>query len=183
MMNTELRSFRTRIRPTAEEAPPMTRMIATLAAAVFLSLVASATLAKDDRDLKAAAESYVRHPVTQRVMDSLLSMDTMRTGLVAQLQARGTELTNDQIEALSRILMEEMDRLRPQLETLMMNAAIETYTLEEIQAFIEFYGSEFGASAMMKAGKMMRSFNAGAAPLFQQLFERLGARIDAEFSK
>ena len=65
----------------------------------------------------------------------------------------------------------------------MVKATIETYSLEEVHAFIEFYNSEIGASAMMKVGKMMMSFNQNAVPLFRQLFERLEARIGEELSK
>ena len=159
----------------------MTRKFVALAAAALLSVVASSTLAGDDDPaLKAAAESYIQHPVTQQTIDSLWSIDTVRSALVAQSRAQGTELRSDQVEALTRILKEELDRLRPQFETLMTNAVIETYSLEEIQALNEFLDTNVGASAMMKSGTMMRTFNAGAAPLFQQFFERLGARIKAE---
>ena len=161
----------------------MTRIISVLVATTFLAVVASSALAKDDLALRAAAESYVRHPVTQSTLDSMISMDTLRSGVVAQLQARNVELTSDQVERVSRILLEELDRLRPQLETLMIEATIETYSLEEVHAIIEFYSSEVGASAMMKIGKMMASFNQGAVPLFRQLFERLGARIGEELSE
>lgn len=154
--------------------------IAALAAAAFLTIVASPALAEDDQMLRAAAESYVRHPVTQHAMDSVMSMDTLRPGVVTQLQARGAELSSDQVEVVSQILLEELNRLRPQLETLMIEITIKIYTLEEIQALIEFNGSEYGASTMMKIGEMMRSFTVEATPLFQQLLERLGDRIEAE---
>ena len=161
----------------------MTRIISALVATTFLAVIASSALAKDDPALIAAAESYVRHPVSQSTLDSIWSMDNLRSGVVAQLQARGVELKSNQVEQVSRILMEELDRLRPQLETLMVKATIETYSLEEVHAFIEFYNSEIGASAMMKVGKMMMSFNQNAVPLFRQLFERLEARIGEELSK
>ena len=159
----------------------MTRMIAAVAAAAFLSFAASSALAKDDPELRAAAESYIQHPITQGVLDSMSSVETMRSGLVSHLKAEGTTLSSDQIELLSRILQEEFARIRPQFETALTNAAIETYSLKEIQALNEFYSSDVGASAMMKSGMLMRSFNAGAASIPQEFYKRLDARIDAAF--
>lgn len=161
----------------------MTRKIAMMAVAAFLTVVAGPALADDHPALRAAVESYVRHPVTQGTLDDILSIDTLRSALVAQLQARGARLRSDQIEVVSQIAQEEFDRIRPQIETLMTKAAIETYSLEEIQAFNEFLNTDIGARAMAKAGEMMRAFTAGAGPALQQLFERLGARIEAELPK
>ena len=160
----------------------MTRKFAALAAAALLSVVvASSTLAgDDDTALKTAVESYIRHPVTQSVLDDMLSLDMTRSHLVTHLQAQGTILRNDQIEVLTRIGQEELHRIRPQLDTLMINALIETYSLEEIQALNDFYETEAGESAMSKSGSFMQSFNAGFAPMFRQALERLGARIKAE---
>ncbi|MCE2482860.1 MAG: DUF2059 domain-containing protein, partial [Alphaproteobacteria bacterium] len=132
---------------------------------------------------KAAVESYIRTPVILRTIADLCSMDALQSALVLQLRASGTKLRGEQVEAVARILKEELDRLRPQLMSLLTKAAIETLSLEEIQALNEFYSTSVGASAIVKTGAMMRSFNADAAPLFQQLFERLGPRIEEEFSE
>ena len=161
----------------------MIRKIATIAAAALLSVVASTALAKDDPALKAAVESYIRNPVMQRTIDDLWSIDTLQSALVLQLRASGAKFREEQVEAVARLLEEELDRLRPQLMSLLTKAAIETLSLEEIQALNEFHSTSVGASATVKTGAMMRSFNADAAPLFQQLFERLGPRIKEEFSE
>ena len=158
----------------------MTRKIAMMAAAAFLTVIAGAALAEDDAALRAAAERHIRHPVTQSVMDSVLSLDTTRSHLVAQLRAQGMTLQDDHIEALSQIVQQELDRIRPQMETLMTDAAIETYSLEEMQALNAFYDTEFGASAAAKTGSFMQSFNAGAAPVFRQMLKRVADRIAAE---
>ncbi len=159
----------------------MIRKIAALAVTASLLLAVGGALAKDDPELRAAAESYIQHPITQGVLDSVTSVETMRSSLVSHLQAEGTTLSNDQIETLSRILQEEFDRIRPKFETAMTKAVIEIYSLKEIQALNEFYSSDVGASAMMKTGMFMRSFNAGAAPILREFYERLDARIDAIF--
>lgn len=161
----------------------MIRKIATLAAAALLSVVASATVAKDDPGLEAAVEAYLRSAVMQRMMDDMWSIDTLRSMLVLQLRAQGADLRGEQIEALTRILKEELERSRPQLMSVLRRVSIETFSLDEVQALNEFYSTSIGASAVLKAGAVMRSFSAAAAPEMQRLFKRLSSRLEAEFPK
>ena len=162
----------------------MTRTIAALAAAVLLlAQQAGPSLANDDPALKTAAKAYVSHPVLQKTLDDMWSVDTMRSALVVQLQALGTKLRDDQVETLTRILHEELNSLRPRFQVLMTNAVVENYALEEIRALNGFMETEVGARAMAKTGSMMQSFNASAAPMFRSMFERLGARMKAELPK
>ena len=157
----------------------MTRTIAAIAAAALL--LAAPSLARDDAALKAAAGAYVRHPVVQQMIDGMWSSETMRSSVVAQMRASGKALRDDQIDTLTRIVREELARLRPEFETLMENAVFETYALEEIRALNRFIDTELGARAMAKSGAMMQSFNAAAAPMLRGMFKRMGARIKAEF--
>lgn len=158
----------------------MTRKIAIMAAAAFLTAVSGPALADDKAALKAAVERYVRHPVTQSVLDSILSLDTTRSHVVNRMQAHGTTLRSDQIETLTLIIQQELERVRPQMERLMITSANETYSLDEIQALNAFCDTEVGARAMSKAGRFMQIFNAGASPMFKRLLVRLGTRIEAE---
>ena len=157
----------------------MTRSIAAIAAAAML--LAAPALARDDAALKAAAAPYVRHPVVQQTIDGMWSSDTMRSTVVAQMRASGRTLRDDQIDTLTRIVREELARLRPQFETQMENAVFETYALEEIRALNRFIDTGLGARAMAKSGAPMQSFNAAAAPMMRGLFKRMVARIAAEF--
>lgn len=159
----------------------MTRTIAAMAAAVLLS--AAPALAEDDGALKAAAEAYLHHPVVQQTFADMWSVDTMRSAIVAQSRAHGRALTDGQIETPTRIIHEELIRTRPQFDALIKHAVVETFSLEEIRALNGFLDSELGGRAMAKSGAVMRSFNAGAAPMFAALFKRLGARFKAEFGK
>ncbi len=106
----------------------MIRTVAAIAAAAVL--LAAPAFARDDAALKAAAGAYVRHPVVQQTIDGMWSGQTMRSALVAQMRASGRTLRDDQIDTLTRIVREELARLRPQFETLMENAVFETYALE-----------------------------------------------------
>ena len=157
----------------------MIRTVAAIAAAAVL--LAAPAFARDDAALKAAAGAYVRHPVVQQTIDGMWSGETMRSALVAQMRASGRTLRDDQIDTLTRIVREELARLRPQFETLMENAVFETYALDEVRALNRFIDTGPGARAMAKSGAMMRTFNAAAAPMMRGTFKRMVARIAAEF--
>ena len=158
----------------------MTRTLAALAA---LALLATPVRAAEDAALRAAAEAYVRHPVVQRTIDDMWSGDTMRAMIAAVARAQGLVLRSDQTETLTRILGEEFDRIRPRFETLLADAAVETYSVAELGALTAFYDTELGARATIKSGMVMRSFNARSAPVLRGLFQRLGERIRAEFKE
>lgn len=161
----------------------MIRNISLMLVAAFLSVVANPAVAEDNPALRTAAENHVRHPVTQDALDGIVSIDTLRSYLVIASQASGTQLESDEVEALTRSLKEAFDRIRPELETLMVNAAIDTYTLDELQALNEFYDTAAGASAMMKADIFTQSFSVGAVPLFQQMFDKLNAQSEEQIAK
>ena len=160
-------------------------MIRTFAAAAALTalLAAAGPATGKDPALEAAVDAYMRHPVTQRIIDDMWSVDTMRSTLVAQLRARGANLRGDQLDTLTRIVHEELKRVRPAFETLMKDAVLEPYTLEEIGALHRFLETELGGRAMAKSGAMMRSFNAGSAPLLRGMFKRMAARLKAELAR
>ena len=157
----------------------MTRTIAALAAAALL-LTAAPSLARDDRALKSAAEAYVRHPAVQRMLDDTWSVETMRSAIVAQLKAHGKSLRGDQVETLTRIVHEELSRIRPQFEALLTDAVIEAFVLEEIRALNRFLDTDLGARAMTKTGSVMRSFYARGAPLLGGMSRRIVSRVQAE---
>ncbi len=157
----------------------MTRIVAALAATAML-LTAAPSLARDDAALKAAAAAYVRHPAVQRMLDDTWSADTMRAAIVAQLKAHGKTLRGDQVETLTRIVHEELSRVRPQFETLMTDAVLATFALEEIRALNRFLDTELGARAITKTGSMMRSFYARGAPLLGKMSRRIVVRVQAE---
>ena len=159
----------------------MTRTLAVLAAAA--ALLAAPARAADDAALKAAAAAYVRHPVVQRTIDGMWSADTVQAMLTAVVRAQGLALRPGQTEALTRILGEEFARIRPRFEALLADAAVETYSAAELGALVAFYDTELGASATVKSGRVMRSFNARAAPVLRGLFKRLGERVRTELAE
>lgn len=134
--------------------------------------------AQDTAALREAAERYIRNPVQQRMMDEMLSADAM----VAQMRAMVPQLTEEQAQLVARITSEEMAVLRPDLEAAMIDASVETFTLEEIEALEAFYSTPVGASVMSKMQPFMATAMGMIAPEMQQVQMRIGQRIMTELS-
>ena len=130
----------------------MIRTIAAVAAvAAAAMMLAAPALARDDAALKAAAGAYVRHPVIQQMINGM-----WRSAVVAQMRARGRTLRDDRIDALTRIVREELARLSPQIWTSMVDAVVKNYTLEEIRALNRFIDTGLGTRAvaeLLSAGR------------------------------
>lgn len=155
----------------------MIRTALPLACALSL-LVSGASLAQDD-DLREAVERYVESPVQQRMMDEMLSADAM----ITQMQAMLPQLTQEQLEIVGRIGAEEMASLRPEMEAAMVEAAVETFTLEEILALEAFYNTPEGAAVMAKMQPFMATTFAMIGPEMQAAQMRIGQRVMSELSQ
>lgn len=108
--------------------------------------IATSAFAQDNALMDAAAR-YVQHPVQQKMLDDLMSPQAM----LAQLQPMLPDARQDTLEAVARIVSEEMASLRPAMEQAMITSAAETFTLAELDALRAFYATKEGAGA---AGKM-----------------------------
>lgn len=149
-------------------------MIRPLALAAALACAALPLQAQDNADaLRDAATRYVENPVQQRMMDDMLSADA----LVAQMRAMMPELSDEQLEIIGQIGAEEMAAVRPELEVAMIEAAVETFTLEEIVALEEFYSTPVGASVMGKMQPFMQSAMTQMAPAMQAAQAGIMSRV------
>lgn len=155
----------------------MRRLLLPAFCGLALSLAAPAG-AQDDA-LREAVERYVANPIQQRMMDEMLSADAM----IAQMRAMIPQLTEEQLSIVGRIGAEEMAALRPDLEAAMVTAAIETFTLEEVEALEAFYNTEEGASVMSKMQPFMATTMTLVGPQMQAAQARIGQRVMTELSQ
>ena len=155
----------------------MIRTALPLACALAL-MVAAPSSAQDD-DLRAAVERYVDSPVQQRMMDEMLSAEAM----ISQMASMMPQLTDEQLEVVGRIGAEEMAALRPAMETAMVEAAIETFTLPEILALEAFYETPEGAAVMTKMQPFMATTFSMIGPEMQEAQMRIGQRVMTELSQ
>ena len=153
---------------------------ATFLVAMLLLSFAKPASADDETDLRAVSEAYIQHPVMQQMLDEILSEETMRSIVAPQIQGVEGALGDDALEALIIIIAEEVARIRPKLEALMITAATQTFELDEIQALKSLLDTDAGARAMLKSGTFTQVFYANAGTVLPELYERISDRVETE---
>ena len=140
------------------------------------ALVAAPALAQTEpsADLQQAADSYVQSQAMQTALDELLSTDTF----VAQLQASGVRLDQAQTETLASIVDEEFADVRSELEDAMSVAAVDAFSMEELEALNDFYGSEEGQSIATKMQPFMQSFYQEIGPTLRETQNQIAMRAE-----
>lgn len=143
------------------------------------ALVAAPALAQESQaeapaELQQAAEGYVQSQAMQTALDELLSTDTF----VAQLQASGVRLDQAQTETLAGIVDEEFADVRSELEDAMSVAAADAFTMEELEALNDFYGSEEGQSIATKMQPFMQSFYQEIGPTLRETQSQIAMRAE-----
>ena len=126
-----------------------------------------------DEAVREAARRYIESEGMQAMMDEMLSPDAMADALRAQF---GEQIPEDVMSQIVTIATDELQSIRPAMEDAMIEAAAETFTLEEIEAQIEFYQSPEGASVISKMQPFMTSFYEAIGPEFQATNERIMQR-------
>lgn len=92
--------------------------------------------------MKAADKYLETNPVGEMI-------DTMATNMIAKLPPKDHDMIIE--------ITKEIDT--PYLEGVVRDALIKTYTLEEINAFTDFYGSGVGRSVYLKMGTYKKLIN------------------------
>ena len=128
------------------------------------------------QDVTAAAEAFVRSPVQQKLIDDMLSPEV----LMAQMQGMAQQLPPEQLEKLVAIITDELNTVRPAMETAMIEGASQAFSIEEIEAMTEFYNSPLGASAMGKMTPYMQQTMGALGPELQQMQQNIIQRVQAE---
>lgn len=134
----------------------MTRCHVFSSALTALAFLAGPGMAQDAA-LMEAARSYVASPGEQAMITELLSPQAV----VAQIQQASPGMPAEVAQIIGGIAAEELGAVRAPLETAMIQAAAQTFTLEEIKALDAFYRTPEGTSVQAK----MQPFMAAAMTL------------------
>ncbi len=133
-------------------------------------MLASPAYADESLD---AATAFINSPVQQKLLNDMLSPEMV----LAQMQANaGGALTQEQIDVLVKIVTEELNTIRPQMETAMIEGAAQAFTIDEINALNDFYNSEIGGSAMGKMTPYMQSTMGSLGPAIQSMQQNIARR-------
>ena len=158
----------------------------TLALAAAIGLAAGPMAAQDaattdapeaaapDAELRDAAERLVEGEATQTMMDEMLSPDVLLKAMQAQF---GDQIDEEMASRIAEIASEELSTVRPAMQEAMIEAAVETFTLEEIQAQVAFQETPEGRSVMTKMQPYMTSFYGKVGPEFQAAQTRMMERL------
>ena len=141
--------------------------------AAAFALLSAPAFAQDTLTL---ATEYTNMPQVQNMITSMFSPETMGKQVALGLPPSIT-LTDDQQSQIGVVMSEAMNDLRPRLEELMTSSTAETFSVDELQALIDFYGSEHGANIMTKMQPLMTSVMGQLAPEMQALQAKVGPDI------
>ncbi len=143
-----------------------------IAAAAF-ALLGTAAFAQSTAEL---AEQYVKMPQVQSMISDLFSPISLGNQVAAGLPA-GMTLTDDKKQRIGDVMATAMNDLRPRMEELMISGSAETFTTDELQALIAFYGSEHGSKVMSKMQPFMATVMGQLAPEMQALQAKVGPEV------
>lgn len=143
-----------------------------LLAAAF-GLLTAPVFAQDTTGL---AAQYVNMPEVQNMLTEMFSPTAMGDQIAASLPA-GMALSDEKKQRIGAVMSEAMNDLRPRLEELMISSSSDTFSAEELQALIDFYSSEHGASVMTKMTPFMANVMGQLQPEMQALQLKVGPEI------
>lgn len=142
----------------------------TFAIALVLTPVAAAA-----QSVEELARDYAALPAVQEMMSAMFSPEASAAQISATLPP-GVELSEQQLSDLGNLLSEELVDFQPRLEVLMIEGMIDTFNEEEMQAMIDFYSSEVGASILVQTQPMFTNIMTQLAPEMQE--RMLGRQAD-----
>lgn len=141
--------------------------------AAAFALLATPSFAQDTLTL---STQYVNMPQVQNMITSMFSPEAMGRQVALGLPPNVT-LTDDQEGQIGQVMSEAMNELRPRLQELMITSTSEAFSVGELQALIDFYGSEHGANIMTKMQPLMTNIMGQLAPEMQALQAKVGPDI------
>jgi hypothetical protein len=155
----------------------MRSMRLAIATAVCLSFAP----AVQAQDTMALAEEYVQMPEVQQMITEMFGAEAMAAQFKVSLPP-GMPLTDDQALRIGTLMSGVMNKMRPRIETLMTEASAKHFSVEELQALIDFYKSEHGASVMLKMQPYMQDVMGSMMPEMMTAMGEIGPQINAIMS-
>lgn len=128
------------------------------------------------QDKNALATQYVNMPEIQNMMTEMFSPTSMGNQIAASLPAN-IALSEDKKQQIGVLMSKAMNELRPKMEELMISSLDDSFSMGELQALIDFYSSEHGASVMTKMAPFMASVMGQLQPEMQALQLKVSPEI------
>ena len=133
--------------------------------ATALVLLTTPLFAQDATEL---AQQYVEMPEIQNMITEMFSPTSLANQMAATLPP-SVKITDDQKQRIGEVMSAAMNEMRPRMQELMVSGSAQTFSTDELQALIDFYGSEHGAAIMTKMTPFMTNVMGQMAPEMQAL--------------
>ena len=143
---------------------------------MFATATALLTLPALAQDTTTLAQEYVNMPQVQNMITEMFSPAAMGAQVVAGLPPNVT-VNADQQQRIGTLMSDAMNDIRPRMEALMISGSAEVFSVEELRALIDFYGSEHGASVMTKMTPFMTNVMGRLAPEMQALQQKITPQL------
>lgn len=140
--------------------------------ALFAALPASA----QSPEALDAAKRYLETPGMREMIDSMSSPEMMTQGILSSLPPN-MEVTDEQVTRIGEIMSEAFSAIQPEMERIMLESTARHFTVEEIEAMIEFYSSDIGASVMSKMQPYMQDSMQQMIPQLTQVQQQVMPQI------
>ncbi|MEO1491714.1 MAG: DUF2059 domain-containing protein [Pseudomonadota bacterium] len=142
-----------------------------------LLLCGGPAFAQDDAAARfEAAERYIASPSQQDMITAMFSPEAV----LGQMQAGGGGMTPEQLQVASKIVTEEIGKVRPLIENALIKAVAETFSLDQIEAVDAFYRTPEGAAVLRKTQPMMGNFWNRVGPVLRQSQRNTNERLKRE---
>ncbi|MEM6589564.1 MAG: DUF2059 domain-containing protein [Pseudomonadota bacterium] len=141
--------------------------------ATAFALITTTAYGQDTTEL---AKQYVAMPEVQNMMSEMFSPAAMGEQIAASLPPN-IALNDDKKLRIGTLMSKAMNDLRPKMEELMIAGSAEVFSADELQALIDFYSSEHGASVMTKMTPFFTNIMAQLQPEIMAMQSELGPAI------
>lgn len=128
------------------------------------------------QDTLALAKEYTNMPQVQNMISAMFSPKSLGEQVALSMPPNIT-LTDEQQSQIGQVMSDAMNDLRPRMEELMISSTAETFSVGELQALIDFYGSEHGANIMTKMQPLMTRVMGQLGPDMQAMQAKVGPDI------
>ncbi len=119
------------------------------------------------------AKQYLELPAMQKMVDEMFTPATLKSQLAPALPG----VSDDKLDKITALMSEELTKMKPEMQTMMLEGATETYSDGELQAMIDFYSTEIGAEVLVKTGKFTQSYMAEMGPMMQSVMQKMGPQV------
>lgn len=158
------------------------KKIAIALPALLLCLLAPAALAQAS---DAQVDQLLEVMRAKQTLDAVWpQVEASQRQMVAQMSS-AESLTTEQQAKLDRLMQKSMDSIRramawEKMEPLYRDIYRQTFTAEDIDAMIDFYGSPAGQKLLDKMPQLVQNTTAGVQKLVAPMLEEMQRDIEAE---